>query len=161
MARGTQYLTGGVSVRPCTAPALRRPRYHHEMTTPSRYNPRRKNGTLRNKHRARLKALGLPCAICGGIIHYDEPSDSDHPLSFVVDEKLPVSRWQEFGYSSPEQAAQDWNNLQATHYICNARKKNKTMMEVRQAGLGHRNFTTNNCTVDNRAVPAWKSDGLW
>jgi 5-methylcytosine-specific restriction endonuclease McrA len=48
----------------------------------------------------------------------------------VVDEKLPVSRWEEFGYSSAREAAEDWNNLQAAHYICNLRKQNKTMQEL-------------------------------
>lgn len=91
-------------------------------------NPRHKNGNLRRKHRDRLKAMGLPCGICGGRlgpIHYDEPSDAQHPLSFVIDEIRPVSRWKEFGYDSPAAAAQDWNNLQAAHYICNQKKSNK------------------------------------
>ena len=91
-------------------------------------NPRSSNGNLRRKHRARLKALGNPCGICGGRlgpIHYDEPSDAQHPLSFVIDEIRPVSRWKEFGYDSPEAAAQDWNNLQAAHWVCNAMKSNK------------------------------------
>ena len=90
-------------------------------------NPRYKNGTLRRKYRARMKAAGLPCGICRGRlgpIHYDEPSDAKHPLSFVIDEIRPVSRWREFGYSSPEAAAQDPDNLQAAHYVCNARKSN-------------------------------------
>ena len=126
------------------------------MTTGGkRYNPRRANGTLRNKHRARLRALGLPCAICGGPIHYGEPSDSAHPLSFVIDERLPVSRFAEFGYSSREEAAQDWNNLQPAHYICNLRKKNKTSQELiideqkrYSAGPG-------------KTVSGWSSDGAW
>jgi len=91
-------------------------------------NPRSKNGALRRKHRTRFKAMAAPCGICGGRlgeIHYNEPSDSKHPLSFVIDEIRPISRWKQFGYSSPEAAAQDWNNLQAAHYICNARKSNK------------------------------------
>ena len=90
-------------------------------------NPRYSNGNLRRKHRARFKALGLPCGICKGrlgAIHYDEPSDAKHSLSFVIDEIKPVSRWQEFGYSSPEAAAKDWNNLQPAHYYCNALKSN-------------------------------------
>lgn len=90
-------------------------------------NPRSKNGNLRRKHRARLKAMGAPCGICGGRlgpIHYDEPSDAKHPLSFVIDEIKPVSRWREFGYPSPQAAAQDWNNLQAAHYCCNVAKRN-------------------------------------
>ena len=91
-------------------------------------NPRHKNGNMRRKHRARLRAIGGPCGICKGRlgpIHYDEPSDSAHPLSFVIDEIRPVSRWREFGYPSPEAAAQDWNNLQAAHWCCNAAKGNK------------------------------------
>lgn len=72
-----------------------------------------------------MRALGLPCALCGQPIHYDEPSDAKHPLSFVIDEKIPISRWHEFGYDSPEAAADDWNNLQAAHYICNLIKSNK------------------------------------
>lgn len=91
-------------------------------------NPRYKNGSLRRKHRARFKAMGAPCGICRGrlgAIHYDEPSDAKHPLSFVIDEIIPVSRWREFGYPSPEAVARDWNNLQAAHYCCNQAKSNK------------------------------------
>ena len=91
-------------------------------------NPRYANGTLRRKNRARFKAMGAPCAICGGAlgpIHYDEPSDAQHPLSFVIDERLPVSRWKEFGYSSPRAAAEDLDNLQPAHRCCNAAKGTK------------------------------------
>ena len=52
-------------------------------------NPRYANGNLRRKHRERLRAMGCECGICHGRfgpIHYDEPSDAQHPLSFVVDE---------------------------------------------------------------------------
>ena len=96
-------------------------------------NPRYANGNLRRKHRARLKAAGGPCGICKGRlgpIHYDEPSDANHPLSFVIDEIKPVSRWREFGYPSAAAAAQDWSNLQAAHYCCNAAKSNKTQSEA-------------------------------
>lgn len=96
-------------------------------------NPRYANGNLRRKHRTRMKAIGAECGICKGRmgpIHYDEPSDSFHPLSFVIDEIKPVSRWREFGYTSREAAAQDWENLQAAHYCCNAAKSNKTMAEM-------------------------------
>ena len=94
----------------------------------SQNNPRSKNGHLRRKHRARFKAMAAPCGICRGRlgpIHYDEPSDAQHPLSFVIDEIKPVSRWREFGYDSAAQAAQDWDNLQAAHYVCNQKKGNK------------------------------------
>lgn len=96
-------------------------------------NVRYANGTLRRKHRARLKAMGCECGICHGRygpIHYDEPSDFKHPLSFVIDEIKPVSRWKEFGYPSARAAAEDWNNLQAAHYCCNAWKSNKVDFSV-------------------------------
>lgn len=95
-------------------------------------NPRSKNGSLRRKNRARLKAMGLPCYLCGRAIHYDEPSDYKHPLSFVVDEQIPVSRWREFGYDSPEAVANDFSNLRPAHYLCNQQKSNRTEEEVRQ-----------------------------
>lgn len=91
-------------------------------------NPRYTNGNLRRKHRARFKAMAAPCGICGGKlgpIHYDEPSDAQHPLSFVIDEKIPVSRWKEYGYPSPQAVARDFDNLQAAHWCCNAAKGNK------------------------------------
>ena len=92
-------------------------------------NPRWANTSLRKKHRARFKSMNAPCGICGGRlgeIHYDEPSDAKHPLSFVIDEIKPCSRWREFGYGSAKEACQDWNNLQASHFICNQMKSNKT-----------------------------------
>ena len=88
-------------------------------------NPRSKNGSLRRKYQKRFRAMNAPCGICGGRlgpIRYDQPSDAAHPLSFVIDEIRPVSRWKEFGYPSPQAAAQDWNNLQAAHRCCNAAK---------------------------------------
>ena len=88
-------------------------------------NPRNANGNLRRKYRARFRAMNAECGICKGRlgeIHYNEPSDSNHPLSFVIDEIRPVSRWREFGYGSPEECARDWNNLQAAHWICNQQK---------------------------------------
>ena len=80
--------------------------------------------------RARFKAMGLPCAICGRPIHYDEPSDSKHPLSFVIDEIYPVSRYREFGFITPTHAATDPDNVQPVHWVCNARKGAKTMREI-------------------------------
>lgn len=83
--------------------------------------------------RGRLKAIGGECGICHGRlgpIHYDEPSDAKHPLSFVVDEIRPISRYKEFGYDSPAAAAQDWNNVQAAHYYCNSLKSNRVGVAV-------------------------------
>ena len=98
----------------------------------SRKNPRFSNGALRRKHRRRFKAMNAPCGICKGRlgpIRYDEPSDSKHPLSFVIDEIKPVSKWRLFGYDSPQAAAQDWTNLQAAHWICNAQKSDKILTQ--------------------------------
>lgn len=96
-------------------------------------NPRYKNGALRRKYRARFKAMNAECGICKGKlgeIHYDEPSDAKHPLSFVIDEIKPVSRYKEFGYPTPHAAAFDWNNLQAAHYVCNQTKGVHTNTEM-------------------------------
>lgn len=114
-------------------------------------NPRYRNGALRRKHRARLKALGGPCGICKGAlgpIHYDEPSDAEHPLSFVVDEIHPISRYKQYGYPSRSAAAQDWNNLQAAHWCCNAAKGAKT------------SFTIKDPRAELRTLPN-VSDGDW
>ena len=97
------------------------------------YNPRFANGNLRRKYRARMAAMNAPCGICRGRlgeIRYDQPSDSKHPLSFCIDEIIPVSKYREGGYDSPRACAEDWNNLQAAHWICNARKGNKTNVAV-------------------------------
>lgn len=94
-------------------------------------NPRYANGQLRRKHRARLRAMGCECGICHGRfgpIHYDEPSDAQHPLSFVVDEIKPVSKWRQFGYPSARAAAEDWSNLQAACTLvlqCTERQQNR------------------------------------
>lgn len=91
-------------------------------------NPRYHNGNFRRKMRARFKAMDAPCGICGGRlgpIRYDQPSDSSHPLSFCIDEKIPCSRWREFNYPSPEAACMDASNLQAAHWICNQQKSNQ------------------------------------
>ena len=92
-------------------------------------NPRYSNGNYRRKCRAWFKAMDAPCGICGGKlgpIHYDEPSDAQHPLSFVIDEIWPISKWREGGYLSPEAVVKDRGNLQAAHYCCNSMKSNKT-----------------------------------
>lgn len=111
-------------------------------------NPRYSNGALRRKYRARFKAMGASCGICNGRlgeIHYDEPSDHKHPLSFVIDEIKPVSRWREFGYASAEDACKDFNNLQAAHYCCNQAKSNHVLSDK----------------VVKRVAATNTSDGAW
>lgn len=74
----------------------------------------------RERVRARLKALGEPCAICGRPIDYDldwwvDPKDGRrkrHPLSFEYDHRQPTARG----------GGNDWDNAQAAHRICNQRK---------------------------------------
>ena len=67
-----------------------------------------------------MKAMGLPCHICGQEIDYSLPHLD--PMSFVIDEIKPISKYKQFGYDSPEAAARDPANLAPAHRICNARK---------------------------------------
>ncbi len=69
-----------------------------------------------------MKAEGRPCALCGAPIDYSLPAR--HPLSYELDEIVPVSR----GGS-----AVDYENVQPAHRICNQRKGNKI---VQRAGAG-------------------------
>ena len=43
-------------------------------------------------------------------------------MSFVVDEVVPISRYREGGFDSPEQAATTFENTRPAHWICNARR---------------------------------------
>ena len=127
-------------------------------------NPRYKNGNKRRKMRARFKAMGLPCAICGRPIHYDEPSDSKHPLSFVIDEIYPVSRYREFGFLTPTHAATDPDNVQPVHWVCNARKGAKTMREIRGGPIrGDTPYINNpkSMTTDEARSIVNLPDGKW
>lgn len=90
-------------------------------------NPRRSNGARRNKIRQRLKSRGDPCHICGEPIDYTLPAGD--PLSFEADEIVPVSRYWEGGYSTPEACALDINNIKAAHRICNQKRGNKPLCE--------------------------------
>lgn len=97
-------------------------------------NPRYQNGSLRRKYRAKFKAMDAPCSICHGLlgpIRYDQPSSAAFPLSFVIDERIPVSRYREGGYESARACAEDWDNLQPAHYICNQMKSNKLNFRIK------------------------------
>ncbi len=80
-------------------------------------NPRRANGTRRNRIRREIAAQGLPCALCGQPIDYDAPYFLDdgkvNPDAFVVDEIIPVARG-----GNPL----DINNCQPAHSRCNLAK---------------------------------------
>ena len=73
-----------------------------------------RNGHRRRILRQRVKALGLPCAICGRPIDYSLPPL--HPWSYELDEIIPVSLGGD---------ELDPNNVQPAHRICNERKGNR------------------------------------
>ena len=96
-------------------------------------NPRYANGNARRKLRARLRGEGRGCWICRAFgrpdaIDYSLPAR--HPLSFEVDERVPVSKYWLGGYPSPEACALDYANLDAAHRCCNNWRKGKTVDEV-------------------------------
>ena len=84
-------------------------------------NPRKSNGTARRKIRLRWRAIGAPCALCGRPIDYSLGMVLDprtgrrrpHPMSFVVDEIIPVSKGGD---------PLDFANTRPAHWLCNARR---------------------------------------
>ena len=105
-------------------------------------NPRRANGTRRDRLRARVRSLGLPCALCGKPIDYslsfvvDERTGRKrpHPMSYALDEIVPVSMG-----GSPF----DLDNVQPTHWVCNAKKGNRIPRKIPAKGNAR----------DSRALP--------
>ena len=89
------------------------------------HNPRNANGNARRKLRARLKAMGMDCHLCGMPIDYSLPAG--HPMSFEVDELVPVSRGGD---------PLDFANVAAAHRICNQRRGNKPVKIFKQANGG-------------------------
>lgn len=81
-------------------------------------NPRRTNGSRRTKLRNRVRAMGLPCALCGMPIDYSLPAGD--PMSYELDEIVPVSKG-----GSPYDPA----NVQPAHRICNQRKGNSAALK--------------------------------
>ena len=121
-------------------------------------NPRWKGGK-RRLYRERFKALGLPCAICKGelgAIDYTT-SDAKAPLGFVVDEIIPISKYYLAGYNSKEEAANDWNNLQPAHRICNAMKGNKVNYTFKGIQADHAR-KQQQATLEHKPL---KLDGKW
>ena len=89
-------------------------------------NPRVANGHARRELRRWWKSQGLPCQICGGAIDYALPSL--HPLSFEVDEKVPVSR-------GGDPLSRE--NTGPAHRSCNIWKGDMTLEEA-HACMGNR-----------------------
>lgn len=82
-------------------------------------NPRRTNGSRRTRLRNRVRAMGLPCHICGMPIDYSLPAGD--PMSYELDEILPVSKG-----GSPY----DPGNVAPAHRVCNQRKGNRTTQDA-------------------------------
>lgn len=90
----------------------------------TKVNPRYANGSARRKVRAWLKSQRRGCWICRAFgrpdfIDYSLPAG--HPLSFEVDELIPVSK----GGSPTDRA-----NVDATHRACNEWRGNRSVAEV-------------------------------
>ena len=95
-------------------------------------NPRRANGSRRDKIRDRWRAIGAPCGICGKPIDYSlgivtvNGKRRPHPMSFVVDEVVPVSKGGD---------PLDFENTRPAHWICNARRGDGTRSKALAAPL--------------------------
>jgi len=99
-------------------------------------NPRYANGTRRTKLRRWLRSQGRPCWICrafgrDGTIDYSLPAR--HPLSFEVDELVPVSLGGD---------PLDPFNVDATHRCCNQWRSNRSVAEVLEAAQGETSRST-------------------
>ena len=95
-------------------------------------NLRNRNGNARRKLAARLRAEGRGCWICRAFgrpdaIDYSLPAR--HPMSFEVDELVPVSKG-----GSPI----DYRNVDAAHRSCNEWRSNKSVAEVLAIARGTR-----------------------
>lgn len=97
----------------------------------SKKNPRRANSTARNALRRHVASQGLPCHICGRPIDYSLPAG--HPMSFELDELVPVSRYWLGGYATPQQAALDPSNVAPAHRECNRRRGNRMPQDAKPA----------------------------
>lgn len=88
-------------------------------------NPRYANGARRRAIRDRWRAIGAPCGICHRPIDYSLGMVTDertgkrrpHPMSFVVDEIVPVSKGGD---------PLDFENTRPAHWVCNARRGDGT-----------------------------------
>ena len=93
-------------------------------------NPRTSNGTARRKLRARLRSEGRGCWICRAFGRRDEIDYSlpaGHPLSFEVDELVPVSL-------GGDPLA--YQNVDSAHRCCNEWRGNKTVTQVMALARG-------------------------
>lgn len=82
-------------------------------------NPRRANGSKRSSLRRRVAAEGAPCHLCGKPIDYSLPAG--HPMSFELDEIVPVSKG-----GDPLSRG----NVAPAHRICNQKRGNKPLINI-------------------------------
>ena len=101
---------------------------HRKGCGMAKANPRKRNGAARRKIREKWKSIGDPCHLCGKPIDYTlgmvtgpDGKTKPHPMSFVVDEIVPVSRG-----GDPYSIA----NTRPAHWICNARRGDGTKGNV-------------------------------
>lgn len=90
-------------------------------------NPRRANGARRDAIRKRWRSIGAPCWLCGKPIDYSLPAG--HPMSFEVDEVVPVSKGGD---------PLDFGNTRPAHRSCNQRRGNKTVARATGTKAAHR-----------------------
>lgn len=105
-------------------------------------NPRRTNGTRRNKLRARVLAAYTTCHICGQPV--DKTLPAGNPWSAEVDELIPVSRG-----GSPY----DFSNVALAHRICNELRGNHSSSWAR-AHLNQSKQNTNKKTNEKKFANA-------
>ena len=97
-----------------------------------RPNPRRAIPHRRDQLRARVRAEGNPCHICGKPIDYSLPAG--HPFSYELDEVVPVALGGD---------PLSYENCKASHRICNERKGAKM------------NWKPQRITVELTCSPEW------
>lgn len=85
-----------------------------------------RNTAQRDRDRARIKATGANCSICGASIDYSLPHTD--PMSFVVDHVRPLAK----------NGADNLANKAAAHAICNNKKRARIVAPIvkRSGSLG-------------------------
>lgn len=81
----------------------------------------------RQQLRKQMITQEMPCHICGMPIDYSLPAGD--PMSFEMDEVIPVSR---LPLEQRRAAAADPSNVKPAHRICNQKRSNKLMSELKE-----------------------------
>lgn len=103
-------------------------------------NPRRRNSNARNKLRAKHKAAGETCYICGQAIDYT--LKPPHPYSYVLDETIPIKHGgNPYSYDNTHAAHWWCNRIKSTHSLTWAQHKTREL--ITQGKAPQHNATTN------------------